>query len=211
LHHTDKLQPRKIRPPADGTRGWSQIALDLLEGGWGRGLSAGQIKAALAQLTPPIIKTRSAVIGKVHRLGLPERRTLARKTRTVTTDERVDVSAGFERPREQRAKRTRTVDAGKLKAVRISGPGRVRRTAGDEVLAIPDIVEPSGTSILMCEATESQCKWPASGDIKEMRVCGDPVKAGPYCAFHAVRGYKQMPTKKRNARFFARQETDFVE
>jgi GcrA cell cycle regulator len=207
MHRTDFVQPRKIRAPADGTKGWSPKALETLRGSWGQGYSCGQICKLLAQLDPPVYKTRNAVVGKAHRLGLAERATVVRKPRVYTTQNRADVSAQLERAREKRVKRT-TVDTSKVKALRLVGPGRYRQTARDEVLKLPDIVEPSKTSILMCNADDSQCKWPASGDVMDMHVCGDPVVAGPYCAFHARRGYTMLPTKKRNARFFARQETD---
>jgi GcrA cell cycle regulator len=63
---------------------WNDERIDLLKKLWAEGLSASGIASRLGDVS------RNAVIGKVHRLGLPGRRTTSRsnKTRTSTKKER---------------------------------------------------------------------------------------------------------------------------
>ena len=51
---------------------WTDERVELLTDLWGKGLSASQIAGQLGGVT------RNAVIGKVHRLGLPKRGTASR-------------------------------------------------------------------------------------------------------------------------------------
>ena len=50
---------------------WSSLAVETLRTLWARGESARSIAIGLAPILPGV--TRNAVIGKVHRLGLPSR------------------------------------------------------------------------------------------------------------------------------------------
>lgn len=58
------------------SRGWSEEEDTLLRAMWADGLSAGQIRRQL-----PTDRSRSAVLGRVHRLGLEQRATSTKATR----------------------------------------------------------------------------------------------------------------------------------
>lgn len=70
--------------------GWTEERVENLRAFWALGLSAGQIATKLGDTT------RNAVIGKVHRLGLPERKSYTRpvKRRHKTQKIKIEINVG---------------------------------------------------------------------------------------------------------------------
>ena len=60
------------RAPGNGP-GWTDARIERLKALWAEGRSASEIAGLLGEVT------RNAVIGKVHRLGLPGRKTTSRQ------------------------------------------------------------------------------------------------------------------------------------
>ena len=143
--------------------GWTPERIEALTCLWNDGLPANQIAAKLGQVT------RNAVIGKVHRLGLPGRKTTSRSPR----------------PRRTSPRRTST--------------GRVSMRKPAPLLrsypATPDDLPPTPALMLsVAQLTGSTCHWPV-GDPREagFGFCGARTAAGrqPYCAAHQRTGHNR--------------------
>jgi GcrA cell cycle regulator len=113
---------------------------------------------------------RNAVLGKVHRLGLPNRnKVVPAKPRRVPT---------LRRP--PRASK---------RAVVASAPV-------PDILDAADIPFEQRRSLL--ELTSKTCKWPVGNpSMPGFFFCGaEPVEGKPYCACHAARAYQKPPARK---------------
>lgn len=147
--------------------GWTFERDELLRKLWADGLSGSQIATRLGGVT------RNAVIGKVHRLGLPAR--AARKNRIYTPRRRA-VSSLF-RP-------TRT----QLPQKRATAPRPTKSVARKESLAImaslPEI--PAALRVDLLDLRDHMCRWPI-GDPKDesFHFCGRYKNGGPYCGPHS--------------------------
>ncbi len=134
----------------------------------------GRTAAAIAREFGPGV-SRSAVLGKVHRLGLargPE----VRRARTSAPP---------------RAKPPRD-------AVDASPPG-ARSPAAVQVRSAPRMaaalgVAPSAPTATILSVRFGQCRWPygSSGEAG-FGLCGRPVTRGAFCAAHAAVGYQKQP------------------
>jgi GcrA cell cycle regulator len=148
---------------------WTEDRVDMLEKLWTQGLSASEIALALGGNV-----TRCAVIGKVHRLGLPARR------------ERINPMGRTIRVYHQRPPRP--------KRKRIS-KAKVRKP----IVVLPELVSlppplskaweplPETTPISLMALTDAVCRWPVGGDHETPGVgfCGCPVAPGrSYCPQH---------------------------
>lgn len=266
MHSTDKVERhgelKRRGKPADP---WTPEALALLKDRQARGWSGNQIRVALAELNPPVYKSRNAIIGKIHRLALTKvegegiRSGLCEVNWTERMDEdlRTLVRAGHSqhataaemqsahgkegvRPFSTHIVAKRMRDLGlvsqNIKATRTRGgtyrrypsaePKRPPMALGNPLdrhqrkertaalapmqMAVEEMRPLVCEPVPMTEATEKQCHWPASSDARGMLVCGGPIKVGSYCGFHANAGFRQMPTKGRNASYRKRQEFDIV-
>jgi GcrA cell cycle regulator len=135
---------------ADGAR------IERLKRLWAEGHSAEIIAAMLGETT------RNAVIGKVHRLGLPGRRTVSR-------------SCSIRRPFGHAARR--------------SAPPLPPRPPVARALPVPVQLELPGTAAISVRTLRpSHCRWP-HGDPKRpgFHFCGRQKAAGSsYCLHHAA-------------------------
>jgi len=134
---------------------------------WKEGRTAAWIARALG---PDV--SRSAVLGKVYRLGLargPE----ARRAPPATP-------RGAERRREDKPVAR--------PAKRSSGPPKIRATAR----ASTPIVTPSEPKASILSVRRGECRWPygRSGE-SGFGLCGRPVARGAFCAAHAEVGYQK--------------------
>ena len=160
---------------------WTAERLELLNKLRGEGLSASQIAAELGGGV-----TRSAVLGKCHRLGL------ARKASTKVSS-----------PRLQQASRPLDPPATAESAME-PGPKPVTNTATHQPAeqlrghSRPVEAGPLGSKgLTIMELREGTCRWPL-GDptTPEFRYCGGGAVPGlPYCAHHAQIAY--LPTAER--------------
>jgi len=135
---------------------------------WKEGRTAAWIARALGRGV-----SRSAVLGKVYRLGLargPE----ARRAR------RACARGAERRPEDKAAARPQK---------RSSGPPKIRTTARP---ATRDVVTPSEPTVSILSVRRGQCRWPygCSGE-PGFGLCGRTVARGAFCAAHAEVGYQK--------------------
>jgi len=156
---------------------------------WAEGLSCSEIKAQIPG------STRSAIIGKVHRLGLPGRE---RPSRPMTT--RVPIE---EREPKQRKARSNP-------SSRQARPD----LAPDQQPAIQETPRAPEVPGLATVATlgAHMCKWPiGEPGTDDFTLCGRRRNDGPYCVEHAriafqpvVHNGKRRPTGNELARSLRR-------
>lgn len=144
---------------------WSQERTDTLKKLWADGHSGSAIARRLGGVT------RNAVIGKVHRLGLPLR----------------------VRPAKNERKRRHRVYVPRPKPVPTTAYARMLATMPKEEIAAPyvelDIPLKERQTIETLE--KHHCRWPI-GDPQhaDFHFCGKQKVAGlSYCEFHARRAY----------------------
>jgi GcrA cell cycle regulator len=148
---------------------WTNDRIEQLKALWADGKSASVIAATLGSVT------RNAIIGKIHRLGLPARATGTAAARPSRR------SAARLRPRER--------------TLRSSGrplPMRAPRTLAHVSLQLGPAPEVPVTLSTLAAAT---CRWP-EGDpaAPGFHFCGRPKSSvGPYCEPHASMAYKPAP------------------
>ncbi len=135
--------------------------VELLKKLWADGLPASQIAAKLGEVT------RNAVIGKVHRLGLPGRATTNRQPRRTM-------------PRRDRAGRV---------VMRKPVTFRPRPV---QPLDLPPA--PAALMLSVADLTDATCHWPV-GDPKAAAFgfCGCRTSPGrqPYCTAHQAIGHNR--------------------
>ena len=146
---------------------WTDERVETLRKLWAEGVSATQIANKLGDVS------RNAVIGKVHRLGLPGRATAARVS-TARVNGVADASgaANGYQPQE------------KVKAV----------------VPEPLLSEEERGSVL--HLTEHTCKWPI-GDpgSTDFHFCGARSKVGsPYCITHAAQAYQPLERRRKTTK-----------
>jgi len=139
---------------------WSDVRIEQLKALWSEGLSASKIAAEMSDPVRGMVLSRSAIIGKVHRLGLPGR---ARAPRPAVVPER---------PRRVPVR------------VSVQGKGAIRLLDAKcepiemrEADAVP-------LNIGLSDLNGTTCRFPY-GDEAPYRFCGHPpIKDSPYCAAH---------------------------
>lgn len=148
---------------------WTDEATAMLRELWAdENMSAAHIASALSKQFGGTFG-RNAVLGKVHRLGLPNRnKVVPAKPRRVPT---------LRRP--PRASK---------RAVVVPAP----------VPDILDADIPFGQRRSLLELTSKTCKWPVGNpSMPGFFFCGaDPVEGKSYCACHAARAYQKPPARK---------------
>jgi GcrA cell cycle regulator len=147
---------------------WTDERTELLKRRWSDGMSASEIAGELGGLT------RNAIIGKVHRLGLPGR---ARST-----------STGGPRPRKSRPRASNaTLNFGKVKSLR--EPTALKLALQQELPEAEVIVLHRRTFL---ELASDKCHWPI-GDpsASDFAFCGNEACPGfSYCVGHARMAYR---------------------
>lgn len=168
------------RPHGSGAA-WTDERIALLKKLWPTGASASQI---CAQLGGGL--SRNAVIGKVHRLGLP-----GRQSSSCTP----------------RAPRKRKPSAPALLPSTISSRS-IERALIDiepaiesdprEAIDLPPEPE-SGERVTLHDLRERMCRWP-SGDSRKgesVTFCGSGGCSGAYCARHSLLAYQPARRPRR--------------
>ena len=177
---------------------WTDERVEKLKKLWAQGLSASQIAAELGGVS------RNAVIGKAHRLGLPDRK----------------AKVGFNSESVRVARRQRKTELERLRRQAVDAPRRVRKHPW---LGVPvEVVQPTsepqtqpeeafmekGVTLMELDdipALPSMCRWPF-GDIRhsEITYCGhEPIDGYPYCGRHCRMAYRpreQRQSKPRTLR-----------
>lgn len=146
---------------------------------WDEGLSTAEIGRRLDV-------TKNAVVGKVHRLGLPKRQSPIRSSGSAKT-------SGAAKPRAERKSTAQL-----KKAVTPQAP--VRRKPAPEPAPVAEIEE-VGTVVSLEHLNHGQCSWPiGEPENEDFRFCGHPIVPGrPYCPHHCAKAYVKS-TKKAKPR-----------
>ncbi|WP_093234154.1 GcrA family cell cycle regulator [Sinorhizobium sp. NFACC03] len=152
---------------------WSDDRIERLTQLWSEGLSASQIAHELGGVT------RNAVIGKVHRLGLPGR------AKTSIKSVRKEARAVDQAPAPARPRTIRASVVGNTALVIAAG-----EIVEQPLLAStpePSHVIPITGRLTLMELGPSTCRWPM-GDPRsaDFRFCGARIAPGTnYCSAHA--------------------------
>lgn len=145
-------------------RQWPPELVKRLTECWANGESGGRIAALLGV-------TRNSVIGKVHRLGLPKRKTVE----TAPSARYWRTGRGIARPRavfdHQPEEGTEVI----LELVPIQKPVRL--------VAVPTEAPPS-LKVPLLDLQGQHCRWPGD-DSPLTTFCGqDRLENSSYCGFH---------------------------
>lgn len=175
---------------------------------WEQGLSASQIAAEIS--TSSIPRSRNSVISLVHRNGGQPRLVVSRKptgkaAREAAADRRAALALSDNERVELRNREDGQMGRQFRKGSASHRTGYSTGTHNTKPKVI-EITEESDTSIAQLEASPDQCQWPASTDVRDMRVCGKPVECGAYCMHHASLAYRAAPTRKRQRAFHRREQ-----
>lgn len=180
---------------------WTDKRVETLKDLWKQGLSAGQIQKRLNWLVAPgeTHVSRSAVLGKVHRLGLSKRD-------PTNCAWRVPPAPRTPAPRKPTNKNFRFGAASLQRQKRASGPAQhAPRPAEAPALAhcreqlkdiaVCDTDPPEHERVTVSEIQDHQCHWPLDG-----KFCGRPTcsrGSGSYCTEHADRAHRAPETKQK--------------
>jgi GcrA cell cycle regulator len=167
--------PNRFHKPTDAEfaqarreDGWTTIRTAVMKWCWGEGLSASQIAKQLTGVS------RSAVVGKMHRLGL--------------TGSTTSIRGAASAPRSMASPPV-------PRRLSVAGNNMVFETVGNERPPreiVPNRVEDAGSATVLTLGAH-MCKWPIGGPAREgFTFCGrrqDPGRV--YCAEHAKVAYQQ--------------------
>jgi len=173
------------RPRRYAASPWTDERIEQLKTRWSQGVSAQKIARELG----PFI-SRSAVLAKIHRLGIVGLSPYAgmRGERAGERAPRVQKDTGKRRPvkpspeQEEQDKRRKRVPPAWVAAA---------RPYVDDPLSDADIPQPQRRSLF--ELGENNCRWPV-GDPgnDDFFFCGaEPFDGKPYCAAHCARAYRR--------------------
>ncbi len=163
---------------------WNEHRTEQLKTDWAEGYTALQIASRLGGIT------RSAVIGKIHRLGLSARANIA--------------SPAGKRRRRRVGK---TIWKGHNKILgnpaEMAAADAAARAEYERISKAPELEIPLHERKTILTLQSSSCRWPI-GDPKEpgFHFCGKHKVTGlPYCEWHYRRAY-QPPQPRRVIRTF---------
>lgn len=199
---------------------WNDARIERLKKLWADGYSASQVSRKLAEdceedETGP---TRSAIVGKVHRLKLPARK---RSGIVVALPKQIKAPALVPEPTPAPAKPAlpkksafpetprakNQFDIAKRAAIAANEPGLPAKYA----------TKPTGEGVSILELTDGNCHWPL-GDPRNLdfEFCGRPAALksafrrggrsrndndvfAPYCLGHCLIAYRPPEDRKRQA------------
>lgn len=141
--------------------GWTQTEDDTLKALWVKGHSSYQISEELDR------RSRAAVIGRAHRLGLPYH------------DDGPKNQAGKEKRRDKQRQEF------SVRSIRRSGGGTCSKQSlpkSPRKMPVPEMA-PNSQPVSIGQLDRGMCKWPVTAAAPH-KFCGAPAD-GSYCAFHA--------------------------
>jgi len=172
----DASVKRGVRVDKVVGRTWTDENIELLKKLWDEGVSCSQIAARIPGAS------RNAVIGKVHRLGLPRRAT------KYHTDAYRSQRAPSSKPKQPR---------------KPAGNPAFRKLLNDNpepIDPVEELVIPEAERKTLQQLEESHCRWPI-GDPQhaDFHFCGRQKVAGlSYCNHHAKRAYVAPQPRQRS-------------
>lgn len=164
---------------------WTDERVELVKKRWTDGLSASDIAAELGEGI-----TRSAVLGKVHRLQLPIRNN----------------------PHQPRPRASHVRRRSATRIAYIQGQiGKPRLPA----IVKPQPVAPEFKSIGIVDVADDQCKFSVSNDGANHLFCAAETELGkPYCPYHCgivyIRTNRPLPEQEKAAREYRRRHFQLV-
>ncbi len=161
---------------------WTQERVELLTKYWLEGLSASNISAKLTGVS------RNAVIGKVHRLGLPARAAARGKASSALKGGSLGLNIVDEKDNDTNAKT-------------YWGDGLSENVEDNYIYNRGGETLYDSSISLVLALKNGSCKWP-HGDPGEsdFRFCGKKSKSGtPYCDQHNKEAYQKItPARRQN-------------
>lgn len=159
---------------------WTEPRIVELRSLFDRGLSNNQIAVTMG------VRSRNAVIGKLHRLGL-RREPVA----TVSKQSRVAraIVNRVQKPKLQRP----------LEAFVRTRPVIESRPELEPDSFTDFAIETSVGRVSLISAGAKHCRWPAADDGSATMVCGDRIVAGSFCLRHALRGFQRPDASRGRA------------
>lgn len=143
---------------------WNEDSIERLKALWASGKSCSQIACHFPNAS------RSAVIGKVHRLGMVA----------------------------QEARKRVTIGVGPVVTPKARKPAPTPPAAA--LVILEPLVLENGAFVTMETVSNRTCRWPIGDPLhKDFHFCGNaPQKVGkPFCDAHAKKAYQpQQPYKK---------------
>lgn len=201
-------QRRFRSPPEPGARlraeqrnpkfNWTDERVERLKKLWADGRSASFAAKELGgdQLT------RSAVLGKIHRLGLPPRAadvkvmnwTQANRAKAQTQAKRQPGTPNVRKT----TFNTHPADR-KPTLVFNTHPGADATHGIERAPTIPQPEPTAGLRTTLTVAFRGECKWPMSGEGAEMTLCGcRAVPERPYCLAHEAKSRNPVQPKAKD-------------
>lgn len=164
---------------------WTEDRIEKLKQLWAEGLSASQIAAQLGGVS------RNAVIGKVHRLKLAQRKTT---TAIVRRQPPIRSAPAGGSTAVTRMTVAPVSQGGAAVARRIEEQPENARPAAEIVPIFPRIT--------LMELGTSTCRWPIGDPMSpDFRFCGARTENGAtYCSYHACLAYQPRTTQDRQRR-----------
>ena len=161
---------------------WTAERIEKLTRLWAEGASASQIATELGGVS------RNAVIGKVHRLKLAQRKT---KTATVRRPAAPRAASAGASPAVTRLAPTPVARGGAAVAPSLEELPEIPRPAADIVPIFPRLT--------LMELGPSTCRWPIGDPMSpDFRFCGARTQDGAtYCSHHACLAYQQRIPQQR--------------
>lgn len=162
---------------------WTQDRVDLLKKLWADGLTASQIAAELGGFPGTADGGRSAVIGKVHRLGLSGR-------------------SKSHAPAKQRAPRVRRAALKPQTSMPITNDQQATAAAHfEEAEARADLPAPGERRLTLLQLDSNTCRWPhGNPSTEEFYFCGAvSIDTLPYCSYHCRIAYPFQPAQARRS------------
>lgn len=162
---------------------WTEERVALLRRLWKEDFSASRIAAELGGVS------RSAVIGKIHRLGLSGR---GQPAWSAKRQAKTRLPPSEHRRSERPVCRAASIGNTALKM-------RPEMLEQAQLQPIGSVVVPIARKLTIEKLTEHTCKWPiGEPGHQDFHFCGhDSLEAMPYCRYHAhvaYRGYGSRST-----------------
>lgn len=179
---------------------------------WNRGDSAAVISRNVSGSTQ-VPRSRNSIISLVHRMGLPGRNVIERKATTygARKERQAALARGTSNiigAHEQEHERsvappTRQRHRGTVSTLTGYDAGAHKHAAPPQLI---EVAEATSTQVPHLDATHAHCSWPASTDVRDMKVCGAKVTCGAYCDHHAGLAYRSPPGRRRAVSFHRKEE-----
>lgn len=171
------MSEARVQPPhPEHAAGWTEDRIRVLTAMWTNGHSASQIMAALGGGL-----TRSAVIGKVHRLNLPKRaKDVSHTTKAQRTDARMKREPGTPHANRGQPKANAIIAAAERRRAPTPSPEAFDMEDGEPV----DVTRLVG----VMDLERTSCRWPMGSATGSAQLfCGKHAAAGSYCPEHTKR------------------------